>query len=93
MATKGRHHVNAKRNAHGRAITEKRVKEMEKANKRAPVVTYNIYITADTVNLELPQEKKKDNFVVYQPQKGRKPKFEYLEDPKNPGRGKRRNRK
>lgn len=36
MATKGRHHVNAKRNAHGRAITEKRVKEMEKRTSEHP---------------------------------------------------------
>ena len=92
MGTKSRHHVNARRNAHGRAITEKRVKEMERTNKRAPVITYNISITADTVNLELPQEPRKDNFEVYRPQKGRKPKFEYLDDPKNPG-GNRKNRK
>lgn len=83
MATKGRHHVNARRGAYGKAISEKRTKEMEKANKRAPVVTYNIYITADTVNLEVPQENPGGRWEVYQPRRGRKPRLEYVDDPRD----------
>ena len=55
--SKGRNHVNRKRNAHGRAHTNARTELMVRANKHAPVTIY--YIDSPT-------------FVVYKPKRGRK---------------------
>lgn len=74
---KGKGHVNRKRNELGKMMSEARVKEMIKANKNSPVVTYNINITINVIE----KEKEKGNFEVYK-KRMRKPKYNHI-DPKN----------
>lgn len=54
--SRSKHHVDRKRNVYGNAYLRARVRELERANRRAPVVSY--YVDSPT-------------FIVYIPRRGR----------------------